>query len=332
MEPVDLFTKAAKMNPAAKRRTGGAGRRVLVLVSLVAMTAGCRWWSDFYVGNRDFRHQDYHYSIVRYERFLDKYPDKPSKRREVAMIRLGESYRKTRAYTSAERIFSDYLRDFPDGSFSDAAQEALREIRNESQERAQRRAKDVMAAQREIERLNAELEKQPGDADRLVALGHAYWTSGQYKSAGEAYLKAIEVKPELRENALLLERLIFDMQGNLVPVVSLEQRVALERERDPLVVEAVNDYNSRSPLDFYSARRNLYVVSGRVRNRSTRPILGVRVEVVFYDSLEQIIEVRTESIGTLYPQQSRPFVVKAQFDAERMNNIPRYKIQPLFQQ
>jgi len=310
---------------------------------MAALAYSCVWFDDYRIGSRNFKQQDYPYAVIRYERFLERAP-KPATgqtgffarrmtdRREVAMINLGQSYLKMDDYYDAERIFARYGAEFPKGHFTEAARQGSAKVREHYAERQKRLLADVAAAQKDAERIQADLAKKPRDPDLLVTLGNAFWKMGQYKSAGETYLKAIEINPKLRENRLLQERLIFDVNGNLVPVVNPQQRIALENEREPLVVEDVHDYTSRGTEDFVSSRRIYYMVTGTVRNRSTRPILGARVEVTFYSALDKILEVGTASIGTLYPQESRPFVVKAGLDAEAMGNITRYRCQPLFQQ
>ena len=326
------LTKSKRALP----RTGGLLRRISLLriAALVVIACGavsCRWVSDYYVGNHNFKREDYPYSIVRYERFLEKYR-KPKRKREIALVNLGRSYMAMRAYRDAEQTFARYEQEFPDGYFLDATRQSLAQLRKVADNHYQQLAQQVEAAKKEAKQIEAELAQQPNDADLLIALGNAHWKMGQYKSAGEAYLRAIEVKPELRDNPLLLERLIFDMQGNLVPVTSPDQLVALRKEREPLVIESLHERTSRGVGDFSSARRRFYMVTGMIRNRSTRPILGVQVEVTLYDGLGQILEVGTATIGTLYPQQSRPFVVRSGLDAEAMNNIMRYRCQPLYQQ
>jgi len=317
--------------------------RIAMLFAMASASTGCLWFDDYRLGNRDFRREDYPYAIVRLERFVAKSPrssamptgffgKRLTDQREVALVNLGQSYMGMRIYQDAERVFDQYEREYPQGRFLELARQSLAKIHESTDKRRQQLASDVAAAQKEAERIKANLANRPNDTDLLVALGSAYWKIGQYKSAGESYLKAIEINPKLRESPLLLERLIFDINGSLVPIVNPEQRVALEHERQPLVLEDLHDYTSRGVDDFFSSARRFYMVTGTVRNRSTRPILGVQVQVTFYDALEQILEVGTASIGTLYPRESRPFVVRSGLDAEAMGNIVRYHTQPLFQQ
>jgi len=305
-------------------------RRISALLLISVIALACRSMGDYYAADRDFRRKDYPYSIIRYERFLERNPQ-PSNHREVALIRLAQSYQAMREFTKAERAFALYEQEYPEGRFAEATREALAGVRGRAAEREKKLAQSIASARQESERLLKELEQKPKNPELLLALGNTYWTMGQYKSAGESYLKAIEQRPALRENELLSERLFFDLSGRLV-VVSPEERVALERELEPLAIENVHAYDSRGPLDFFASSSRYYIVTGAVRNRSTRPLMGVQVEVTIYDPLEQILEVGTAQIGTLYPQQSRPFVVKSALDAEAMNNIARYRVRPLFQQ
>lgn len=306
--------------------------KILVLAILATGLAGCQLANDFFVpGNRDLRNEEYTYAVLRSERFLEKYT-KPKKRREMAMINLGRAYVELRTYSDARRVFEQYLAEFPNGRFAGVAQDSLGRIGQVAQDRKDAQAQSVAEALKTVEALQSKVNAESKTPELLVALGNAYWKLGQYKSAGETYLEAITLKPELRSDPLLMERLIFDINGNLIPIESPAQRVALEREREPLVVENVHNYTSRGSSDFYSARSRFYVVTGSVRNRSTRPILGVKLQVTLYDSLQQILEVGTSNVGTLYPQQSRPFVVKSGLDAEAMNNISRYECQAIYQQ
>jgi len=302
------------------------------LLALVLLTSCSRWISDYYWANWvEFRQGDYSYAIVRYKRFLEKYR-KPTRKREVALINLGRSYMAMKDYFDAQMTFETYIKEFPEGDFVNVARQNLDQIRRVADTRRQQLAKQFEQAKARASRLEAELAKKPNDPDLLVALGNAYWEMGRYNSAGKAYLKAIEIKPELKSNPLMLERLIFDINGNLIPIKSPEDRIKLEREREPLVIENLHDYKSRGFNDFYSGRRRIYIVTGTVRNRSTRPILGVEVEITFFDAIGQILDVETARIGTLYPQQSRPFVVRAGVDAETMNNITRYRCRTFYKQ
>ncbi|MCX8037424.1 MAG: tetratricopeptide repeat protein [Candidatus Sumerlaeia bacterium] len=315
-----------------------------IAVFLVALfVSACAWLDDYRLGNRDFRNEDYPYAIIRLERYLEHSPSPVAKpqsyldrrnveRRELALINLAQAYQKMNIHHDAERVFSQYEREFPQGRFIELARQSREKIRQSREDRRKLLASEIAEAQKEAERIRGELAVTPNNADLLVALGHACWKMGQYKTAGESYLKAIEINPKLRENPLLLERLIFDINGNLIPITNPEQRVAMENERQPLVIENLHDYTSRGVGDFFSSARRFYMVTGTVRNRSTRPILGVQVEVTLYDAMEQILEVGTASIGTLYPRESRPFVIRSGLDAEAMGNIARYRCQPLYQQ
>jgi tetratricopeptide (TPR) repeat protein len=325
--------------PTANRtnRTVALGQRARcwrLAAALATVSFGslsCHWLENYHAANWDFKHEDYPYAIIRYQKFLEEYRD-PTYKREIALINLGRSYMAMQAPRDAEKIFDQYEREFPKGSFLETARESVAKIRRTADSRQKQMASDIASAQKESERIQAELAARPNDADLLVALGHAHWKMGRYKTAGESYLKAIEINPKLRDNPLMLERLIFDINGNLIPITNPQQRVALENERDPVVMEGLHEYTSRGVDDFFSSRRRFYTVTGTVRNRSTRPILGVRIEVTLYDALGQILEVGTADIGTLYPRDSRPFVAQSGLDAEAMGNVARYRCRPLFQQ
>lgn len=327
------------------------GRRTLVLrvAGLLIMAAGlssCSWLADYSLGRKAFRKDDWPFAVIGYRNVVDKTRepaakrDKPkgiirrwvSRRREVSMYNLATAYMNMKAYHDAKQVYTQYQREFPDGRFLGASHQALEDIGRRLSDRDSELNRKLAQAEKEIARIKGQLEAGGDNPELLVALGHAYWQIGQFQSAGEAYLRAIELKPELRENPLLLERLIFDMRGNLVPIKSRDELVALRNERDPLVIENVRERRARGGDELFSARRRFFEVTGTVRNRSTRPILGVRVEVTFHNALDQIIDVGSYSIGTLYPQQSRPFIVRVGLDAEAMNNVSRYRCQPLYQQ
>ncbi|MBM3334573.1 hypothetical protein FJY63_07915 [Candidatus Sumerlaeota bacterium] len=333
------------MRKETTKPRGVAFARVISVAALVVLAgalSSCLWFDDYRIGVRNFKEEDYPYAIVRLSRYLEKTPKaKPSpvglgerknaERREEALIDLALAYQKMQAYRDAENAFRRYQEEFPNGRFVELVQQSLARIAQNADQRNQKLAEEVAAAQKDVLRLRAELDKAPGSAERWVALGNAHWKLGQWKSAGEAYLKGIEIEPKLRDEPLLKERLIFDLNGNLVPITDPQERVRLEQEREPLVIEDLHEYTSRGVDDFVAARRRFYMVTGTVRNRSTRPVLGVQVEVTFLDSLGRILEVGTASVGTLYPLESRPFVVRAGLDAEAMGNIARYRCQTLFQ-
>ena len=331
-------------NETTKPRGVARARFISLAVHAVLASAlsSCLWFDDYRLGVRDFEKQDYPYAIVRLSRYLEKTPKartsplglgqrNKADPREIALVDLALAYQKIQAYRDAENAFRQYQDEFPNGRFGELVQQSLARLARNADERNQKVAEEIAAAQKDVLRLRSELEKTPANAERWVALGNAHWKLGQWKSAGEAYLKAIEIEPKLRDDSLLKERLIFDLNGNLVPITDPQERVRLESEREPLVVEDLHEYASRGVDDVYSARRRFYMVTGTVRNRSTRPVLGVQVEVTFLDPLERILEVGSASVGTLYPLESRPFVVRAGLDAEAMGNIARYRCQTLFQ-
>ena len=320
--------------------------RVVALFIVVGAMASCSWYADYRMGKHSFEGEDWPYAIIGYRNVVDKTHVPPARRdkpqnlyqrwkgrkREVALINLGLAYMNMKANHDAQTVFQQYQKEFPEGRFVGSAQQSIEDIHRQTQDRDGEMTRKITAAQKEVDRVKAELEKDGNNPDLLVALGNAHWQMGQFQSAGEAYLKAIELKPDLKDSSLLLERLIFDMKGNLVPIKSREELVALRHEREPLVIENVRERRSRGSEELFSARRRFFDVTGTVRNRSTRPILGVRVEVTFHDALDQIIDVGSYSIGTLYPQQSRPFIVRVGLDTEAMNNVTRYRCQPLYQQ
>lgn len=304
--------------------------RTTVFIVLLATLASCRAAGDYFAANRHFRQKDYPFSILRYERFLEKHRS-AGRMRQNALIRLAQSYDSMHVAFDADKSYSRYLKEYPDGQFADEARESLGRLQEARAQRKEERAQELAAARKNIEDLKSQLRASPSDTDILLALGHDYWKTGQYREAGEAYLKAIELRPELRTSPILSERLLFDVQGRLV-VLSPQDRVTLDIEQEPLVIEGLHERRSRGIQDFFTPRRTFYEISGTVRNRSTWPVMGVEVQVTLLDPLEQILEVGTAPIGTLYPQQSRPFLVRSGLDAEAMGNITRYRVQPIFQE
>ncbi len=112
---------------------------------------------------------------------------------------------------------------------------------------------------------------------------------------------------------LIKQRLYINEEGK-PDVLTPAALDAIDREKNPLVVFDKLTYYQRDDTEPFFERSGRLVfanMTGKVRNQGTKVLRNVVVEVRFLNALNQILDFQTHRIGTLRPNDVRPFWAQA---------------------
>lgn len=240
-------------------------------------------------------------------------------------FRLGECYFYLKSYYDAKKEFDKYLSDYPNTKWEGQAKEYLNKIRNLCYEKDSKLSMEIADAQKKISELEKEIKDDYKKASLHVELGNTYWSIGQYNKAGKEYLTAINLNPQLKKDSIIKERMIFDLEGNLIPIKS-EERIQLEAERNPIVFFNIYDSLLR---DRHTGTLNMYMVTGQVKNQSLRPILDLTIDVTLFNVSGNVLDVTRVFVGRIFPGEVRSFNAISQA-MENVHNVSRYECKAFF--
>ena len=205
--------------------------------------------SDLRSADQSFHNKQYGIAVTKYLSLLEGLD--PGTTHASVLFRLAECYYNLNSYYDARQSFESYLKTYPDREDADRSRRYLEKIRREYDKRE---AQYQAGIQKEVERiseLKALVEKNFQDAGYHFELGNAYWNLAQYQEAVKEYFQAIELDRSYKQNALIKSRLIFDLEGNVIPFTPRE-RIELEREKEPIVI-----YNTFASLHLSALARSL---------------------------------------------------------------------------
>jgi len=239
---------------------------------------------------------------------------------------LGESYFLLKSYYDSKKEFEKCLRDYPGSKWETRAKDYIEKIKNVYLTEEEILSLVINIAQEKITQLEKEIKNNYRKSELHLDLGHALWTIGQYDNAVKEYLIAIDLDPQLKENPLIKERMIFDLDGNLVPLTPKE-RVRLSIEKNPIII--FNTYNLLK-RDRFGGQLSMYVVTGQVKNQSLRPILDLTIEVTLYNISGNVLDVSRVFVGKIFPGEVRSFASISR-PLENVNNVARYECNTFFQ-
>ncbi len=302
----------------------------LLLASLVPLT-GCVWATQMRLhgqlnqAERAFEQGNYPLAATRYESLSNRYPDGPM--REKILMRQGIAYYTVQAYHEARDTFLRYLHEYPQGHYAADANEYIAKVDvllspgNPAEEAA------LAAALQDLNALQKLRMEHPTDPAVATAIGDLYRDLGDYDEAMRYYYEAQELGATFQERDLLQSRLMLDANGAPVPMTPEQVRLR-NLEDNPLVIYDVYDYKARDPGENgFNNRLQDYVVTGRIRNQSSRIIHDVELEVRFLNAHHQVLDVRMVRVGTLGPGEIRAFKAKAD-TYDNLYNIASHEILP----
>ena len=279
--------------------------------------------SDLRSADQSFHNKQYGIAVTKYLSLLEGLG--PGTTHASVLFRLAECYYNLNSYCDARQSFESYLKLYPDREDTDRSRRYLEKIRREYDKREAQYQAGIQKEMERISELKALVEKNFQDAGYHFELGNAYWNLAQYQEAVKEYFQAIELDRSYKQNALIKSRLIFDLEGNVIPFTPRE-RIELEREKEPIVI--YNTFASRA-RDWYRSQQNKYIVTGQAKNQSTRPVLNLRVEVTLFNTYGNVLDVKTTYLGNVFPQEVRSF--RADFaNISDIANIDHFECEPIF--
>ena len=303
--------------------------RCLLLFVILVPLAGCSLtqrvalYDDVHRADHLFSEKNYELAAVKYHQLTDKYPE--SKTRQRMLMQLGLCYynEQIQALQDAQDSYVAYLDQYPAGHYQDEATRNLQRIKTVRANRSQAiQSKQVKVAD-DISKLKAATKSDPYNAELFLKLGNAHWNLQQYDEAVQAYTQAMEIDAALQEHELIVNRMTIDSDGNTI-ILTPELRRELEREKNPLVIFDMHEYNSRLLYDTQAAREAYYNVLGKIRNQSSRLLDNVTVEVAFYNPNGDLLDVNEVTIGRMPPGGVRIFRARAS-SYTNIYNIQRYE-------
>ncbi len=263
----------------------------------------------------------YHLARMKFAMVLERRPQA-----ETALFGLGKSHYLLGANENAAVHLRRYLELYPDGKFAEEARRYVSEI--ESIERARRaeRAWQAEKMQARIAAAREAVEQRPADPQARLDLGSAYWAAAMFDRAAEQYKRAVDLDDRMRTHPVIRDRIEFG-PGGKITVLTPQERERRDREANPVVVTNTRGYRAgRSAFEFQPL---WYVVSGQLRNRSSKRVHGVGVEVVIFDLSGHVLDAKHIYIGTMPPGAERSFAARlTQFDD--INNVYRYECNVLY--
>ncbi len=240
-------------------------------------------------------------------------------------FRLGECYFKLKSYYDAKKEFEKCLADFPNSKWDDECHDYLNKIKVIYEDKDSKLKEDIALAQKKISEIEGDLKGNYNKAALHIELGNTYWSIGQYAKAGKEYLTAINLNNQLRKDPIIKERLIFDLDGNLIPIKP-ENRVQLEAEKNPIIF--FNLYNSLL-RDRKTGTQSMYVVTGQIKNQSLRPILDLTIDVTLFNVSGNVLDVTRVFVGKIFPGEVRSFSAISQ-PLENVHNVTRYECKAFY--
>jgi hypothetical protein len=116
-----------------------------------------------------------------------------------------------------------------------------------------------------------------------------------------------------------------------ITVLSPEEIARRYAAAQPVLVINLNSFTSgRQTREARSGKDIYYNVSGEAVNRSQSPLKDVRVIVTIYGFGDTIFDTQTVPMGTMQPNDKRPFSVRfSNFDD--INNVSRYACDVAFE-
>lgn len=261
---------------------------------------------------------DYSTVLPKLQHVISRYPD--TRAAIDARYFTGVAYYRISGYPDALRYFNEYLTIAPEGEYAEASREYVRLLNDEM---ARRYVAPQDAAAR-IAAAKAKIAAEPNVLAHRLELADAHWLAGEYAKAGDVYEDVLIRWPELANDVTIRDRIRREADGRFT-VLSPGEVLRQTAQEEPLVIINTATFRSgRETLLARSFQDIYYHVSGQALNRSNQPLFGVQVTVTIYGFGNLVYETQTLNIGTLQPNQARPFSVRfSQFDS--IHNISRYE-------
>ena len=313
-----------------KQSTGKAMACILLVLALTG-ALGCagrfaRWQLGPELRQADaaFNRGEYALAAARYEALSDRYP--AGAQHERLRIRQGIALYSLASYQDARDVFMAYLKECPAGLDRQDAEIHLKKIDTlmSTDNPARREALD--AAKKDLNQLEQLRRVHPHDPAVLYAIGNLDYEMRNYDEAVRTYYDALTLDAAYREKTLIKERMVLDANGQPRPLTAEEQQ-RIESEKQPLVVFNTTDYKARDTDWPNGGQPRFYNVTGLLRNQGSRLLYDVTIEVRFYNAEHQLLDTQTVAVGSMGPEEVRPFRAEAN-SYDNLYNITSYECLP----
>jgi tetratricopeptide (TPR) repeat protein len=271
-----------------------------------------------------FNGGDYALAATRYESLSDRYP--MTSRRQLLRIRQGISLYTAASYHDARDVFLLYLKEFPTGRYTQDAEAYLKKIDVMMSPDSPARRETIEAAKADLNKLQQLRMQHPHDPAVAYSIGNLFYEMGNYDEAVRNYYEALSLDAAYKEKDMIRQRLILDDAGKPRALTPGEIK-RVERDNRPLVVFDTHNYTARDQNMLISGQKRFYNVTGLVRNQSSRMLHDIEVEVRFINAQHQVLDVDKVYIGSMGPDEVRPFRAEAN-SYDDLYNIVSFETNP----
>ncbi len=232
---------------------------------------------------------------------------------------LGIVYQELGSPQNAISHHIKYLQVAPQGIYAENARRKIREILGDATGQIEK----ITTIEERIQTLEEKLKSSPQDKQILLELANWHWINQNYNRAGELYKRLVDLYPEVWNDPIVASRIEKNNSGNII-ILSPDEALKREAEKKPIVFFNVTSFRSGRQFGWASdLRHQIYNVSGQVRNRSSRILKNVSVQVTIYGFSGMVYDTKNVNLGSLASGQTKPFSIQfTNFD--NIENIDHY--------
>lgn len=232
---------------------------------------------------------------------------------------LGIVYQELGSPQNALTNYIKYLQLAPQGVYAEHSRKQIGELIGTPLNQMER----VDTIENQIRTLEQRLQREPQNTEVMLQLANWYWINQDFVKAGNLYKNIITLNATYWSHPIVSNRLEKGVNGEIV-VLTPEEALKREAEKSPIVFFNVTSFRSGRSLGWSSdLKHHIYNVSGQVRNRSSRTLRNVTVQLTIYGFSGIIYDTRTISLGNLSSGQIKPF--SAQFvNFDNIENVDHY--------
>ncbi|HOK08816.1 MAG TPA: FxLYD domain-containing protein [Candidatus Hydrogenedens sp.] len=232
---------------------------------------------------------------------------------------LGIVYQGLGSPQNALTHYIKYLQNEPKGIYAEHARKQIGELLGTTINHIEK----IDTIENHIKNLEAKLQQDKENPELMLQLANWYWINQDYSKAGTLYKTLVTMKPELWNDPTITSRIEKTPTSEIV-VLTPEEALKREAERNPIVFFNVTSFRSGRQSGWSNDfKHHIYNVSGQIRNRSTRTIKNVNIQLTIYGFSGMVYDTKNIFIGNLNPGQHKPF--SAQFvNFDNIENIDHY--------
>lgn len=232
---------------------------------------------------------------------------------------LGIVYQELGSPQNALNYYIKYLQLSPQGVYAEHSRKQIGTLIGSPINQIEK----VDTIENQIHTLEQKLQQEPKNVDIMLQLANWYWINQNFSKAGDLYKSIISLDPNYWSHPVISSRLEKGVNNEII-VVTPEEALKREAEKNPIIFFNVTSFRSGRSLGWSSDfKHHIYNVSGQVRNRSSRTLRNVTIQLTIYGFSGIVYDTRTISLGNLSSGQIKPF--SAQFvNFDNIENIDHY--------